>query len=95
MRNKKPKGAETTESAKNKEELLEAGQGEELGGKREDLEAELEMGGKKDDDLEDLGEKYSDIDAMFEKKLKNNDYKADQDVFDELFTNQPKSKYNI
>jgi len=93
MKNKQKKETEQADKGKTNDELLEgADNGEELGGKETDLEAELGADRKRDEEgFDDDEEKFSDIDAMFERKLKSNQYKEEQDVFDELFAGQARS----
>jgi len=69
---------------------LEDLEGEELGGRDDE-----ELGGKgeKDLDYDDEEEKYSDIDAMFEKKLKNNEIvETYEDAFDDLIQQDGKKQ---
>jgi len=55
-----------------------------------DQHEELEKGDKDFGDLEDDdGEKYSDVDAMFERKMKNNEIvETFDDAFDDLVVNK-------
>jgi hypothetical protein len=63
---------------------------DELGG----MEDEEDHWGKKSHDRdsrgddrrreEEDGDRYSDIDEKFERKLKNNEYRPDDDIFEEL-----------
>ena len=48
----------------------------------------MKLGQDRDDPRDDDEERYSDVDAMFEKKLKNNEIQETfEDAFDDLITN--------